>query len=51
MTLESWGMTYATDDAAVFPYLVYTSPKCLPNMRIRVKFSTDLAIDEVTVTE
>jgi len=61
MTLESWGMTYATDDAAIFPYLVYTSPKCFPNKRIRVRFSIApggygnetliKAIDEVTVTE
>ncbi len=47
MTLESWGITYSVDDAAVFPYLVYTSPKCLPNRRIRVRFSTDPAISEV----
>lgn len=61
MTLESWGITYTTEDAAVFPYLVYTSPKCLPNRKIRVRFSTYPyigitgermvieAIDEVTV--
>lgn len=46
MTLESWGITYSVDDAAVFPYLVYTSPKCFPNRRIRVRFSTDPAISE-----
>ena len=47
MTLESWGITYSVDDAAVCFYLVYTSPKCFPNRRIRVRFSTDPAISEV----
>jgi hypothetical protein len=51
MTMESWGMTYATDDATASPYFVYTSPNCFPNKRIRILFSTDFAIDEVTVTE
>lgn len=46
MNLESCGITYSVDDAAVFPYLVYTSPKCLPNRRIRVRFSTDAAFHE-----